>query len=148
VPLSYPAKGKISTSHQVKLYQAMNASARPKNIEQLPKILWQSITGKHNRIHGCQRFLTTIDCFSDMMSTILQKDDGATTTQINPKGVGICRRPLKSCNLLRNPMILVDGIQARTWRIKFISIQNQRSTAKAQGGCKETHIATTRTPTQ
>jgi hypothetical protein len=50
-----------------------------------------------------------MDCFSDMLSTILQKNDGAATTRINPKSVGICRRPFKSCNLLRNPMILVDG---------------------------------------
>jgi hypothetical protein len=68
--------------------------------------------------------------------------------QINLKGVGIYRRPLKSCNPLGNPTILVNGIQARTWRIKFISIQNQRSIAKAQGGCKETHITTARTPIQ
>jgi hypothetical protein len=45
VPLSYLAKGEISTSHQVKLYQAMNASAHPENIEQLPKIIWRRIRG-------------------------------------------------------------------------------------------------------
>jgi hypothetical protein len=39
VPLSYPAKGEISTSYQVKLYQAMKAMAHPENIKQLPKIL-------------------------------------------------------------------------------------------------------------
>jgi hypothetical protein len=85
----------------------MNMSACPKNIEELPKILWWRITGKHNRIHGCQRFSTTIDCFSDMLSTILQKDDGTATMQINPKGVGICQRLFKSFNLLRNPTILL-----------------------------------------
>jgi hypothetical protein len=68
VPLSYPSKGEISTSHQVLFYQTMNASACSGNIEQLPKILWRRITGKHNRIHGCQSFSTTIDCFSDMLS--------------------------------------------------------------------------------
>jgi hypothetical protein len=72
--LSYPSKGKISTCHQVQLYQTINALACPENIEQLPKIFWSRITGEHNRIHGCQRFLTTIDCFSDMLSTILQKE--------------------------------------------------------------------------
>jgi hypothetical protein len=29
----YPAKSKIGTSHQIELYQAMNTSAHPKNIE-------------------------------------------------------------------------------------------------------------------
>jgi hypothetical protein len=90
VPLPYPSKGKISTSHQVQFYQTMNASPCPENIEQLPKILWWTIMGKHNRIHGCQRFSTTIDRFYDMLSTILQKNDGTAKTRINPKGVGIC----------------------------------------------------------
>jgi hypothetical protein len=61
MPLSYPSKGKNSTSHQVQFYQPMHALAGPKNIKKLPKILWRSIAGKHNRIHGYQRFLTTID---------------------------------------------------------------------------------------
>jgi hypothetical protein len=51
-----------------------------------------------------------IDRLSDMLSMILQKNDGAMMTQINPKGVGICRRLLKSCNLLGHPTILIDGI--------------------------------------
>jgi hypothetical protein len=85
----------------------MNVLAYPKNIEELPTILWWRITGKHNRIHDCQIFSTTIDCFSDILSTILQKDDGTATTQINPKGVGIYRRLFKSCNLLKNPTILL-----------------------------------------
>jgi hypothetical protein len=110
VPLSYPSKGEISTSHQVQFYQTMNVSACSENIEQLPKILLMRITGKHNRIHGGQRFSTTIDCFSDMLSMILQKNDGAATTRINPKSVGICRHPFKSYNPLRNLTILVDGI--------------------------------------
>jgi hypothetical protein len=112
----------------------MNASAHSENIEQLSKILWQRITGKHNRIHGCQRFSTTIDYFSDMLSTILQKNDSAAMMRINPKGVGICRRPFKSYNPLRNPMILVDGIQARTCKNTNFSMQNQRSTAKNPKG--------------
>jgi hypothetical protein len=29
----YPAKSKIGASHQVELYQAMNMSAHPENIE-------------------------------------------------------------------------------------------------------------------
>jgi hypothetical protein len=79
-----------------------------------------------------------------MLSTILQKNDGAAMMQINPKSVGIYRRPFKSCNLFRNPMILIDGIQARTYKSINFSIENQRSTAKAQGGFKETHIAAAR----
>jgi hypothetical protein len=89
MPLTYPAKSKIGANHQVELYQVMNMSAHPENVEQLPKIVWWRILGKHNRVHGCQRFLTTIDGLSDMLSTILQENNGATTPQINPKGVGI-----------------------------------------------------------
>jgi hypothetical protein len=125
VPLSYPSKGEISTSHQVQFYQMMNASACSKNIEHLPKILWRRITGKHNKINGCQRFSTTIDCFSDMLSMILQKNNGAAMMRINPKSVGICRCPFKSCNPLRNPTILIDGIQARTCKNTNFSMQNQ-----------------------
>jgi hypothetical protein len=84
MPLSYPSKGKISTGHQVQLYQMMNASARPENIEQLLETLRRRIARKHNRIHGCQQFLTTINHFSNMMGVILQKNNGAATTQINP----------------------------------------------------------------
>jgi hypothetical protein len=51
-----------------------------------------------------------IDRLPDMLSTILQKNDGATTTRINPKGVGIRRRLVKSCNPLRHLTILIDKI--------------------------------------
>jgi hypothetical protein len=51
-----------------------------------------------------------IDRLSDMLSMILQKNDGAATTRINPKGVGICRCLLKSCNPLGHPTILIDRI--------------------------------------
>jgi hypothetical protein len=33
MPLPYPAESKIGTSYQVKIYQSMNASARPENFE-------------------------------------------------------------------------------------------------------------------
>jgi hypothetical protein len=51
-----------------------------------------------------------IDRLSDKLSTILQKNDGAATMRINPKGVGIYRRLLKSCNPLGHLTILIDGI--------------------------------------
>jgi hypothetical protein len=62
----------------------MNSLARPKNIEQLLETFWQRIARKHNRVHGCQRSLTTINCFSNMMGVILQKNNGAATPRINP----------------------------------------------------------------
>jgi hypothetical protein len=49
----------------------MNALARPENFEQRAKILRRRIPGKHNRIHGCQGFLTTINRFSDMLNVAL-----------------------------------------------------------------------------
>jgi hypothetical protein len=45
-----------------------------------------------------------------MLSTILQKNDGAAAMRINPKGVGIYRCLLKSYNPLGHSMILIDGI--------------------------------------
>jgi hypothetical protein len=51
-----------------------------------------------------------IDRLSDMLSMIWQKNDGAATMRINPKGVGICRRLLNSCNPLGHSTILIDGI--------------------------------------
>jgi hypothetical protein len=45
-----------------------------------------------------------------MLSTILQKNNGATMLQINPKGVGIRCCPLKIRNLLGNLTILVDRV--------------------------------------
>jgi hypothetical protein len=112
----------------------MHASAGPENIEQLPKIFWWRITGKHNRIYGCQRFSTTIDYFSDMLSMILQKNDDTATTRINPKGVGICRRSFKSCNPLRNPTVLIDGIQARTCKNTNFSMQKSKEHNKKPKG--------------
>jgi hypothetical protein len=49
----------------------INVLAHPENIEQVTKIFRSRIAGEHNRIHGRQRFLTYIDCFSDMLSMIL-----------------------------------------------------------------------------
>jgi hypothetical protein len=45
-----------------------------------------------------------------MLSTILQKNDGAAVMRINPKGVGIYRRLLKSYNPLVHSTILIDEI--------------------------------------
>jgi hypothetical protein len=114
-------EGQTHVCHQVQFYQTMNASAHPKNIEQLPKIPWRRITGKHNKIHDCQQFLTTIECFSDMLSTILYKNNGAATPRISPESIGICRHPLQSRNPLGNTTILVDGIQARTCKKQVLA---------------------------
>jgi hypothetical protein len=69
-----------------------------------------------------------------MLSTILQKNNGTATTRINPKGVVICRRPFKSCNPLRNPTILVDGIQARTYKNINFSTQKSKDHSKKPKG--------------
>jgi hypothetical protein len=100
VPLPYPAKSKIGTSHQVELYQAMNTPACLENLEQLTKILWQRILGKHDRKHGCQAFSIAIDRFPDMLNTVLYKNDGATVPWVNPKSIGIRRHPFKSLKSL------------------------------------------------
>jgi hypothetical protein len=71
-----------------------------------------------------------------MLSTILQQNDGTTTTRINPKGVGICRRPFKSCNPLKNPAILVNGIQARTCKNTNFSMQKSKEHSKKPKGAK------------
>jgi hypothetical protein len=71
MPLPYPAESEIGASYQVKLYQSMNTSASPENFEQLAKILKRRIPGKHNRIHCCQEFLTTINRFFDVLNAVL-----------------------------------------------------------------------------
>jgi hypothetical protein len=58
--------------------------------------------------------LTTINRFSNRLSAILQKNNGAATPRINPQSIGIPRRPLQSRNLLGNLTILISGIQATT----------------------------------
>jgi Leu/Phe-tRNA-protein transferase len=63
----------------------MNLLASPENVEQLLETFWRRIARKHNKVHGRQRFLTTIDdCFSNVMSAILQKNNGAAMPWINP----------------------------------------------------------------
>jgi hypothetical protein len=71
MPLPYPAESEIGTGYQVKLYQSMNTSACLENFEQLAKILRRRIPRKHNRLHGCQGFSTTINRFSDVLNTVL-----------------------------------------------------------------------------
>jgi hypothetical protein len=87
MPLSHPSKGKIRTSNQIELYQKMNPLACPEGLEQLSKIPWQWVAGEHNRVHGCQRCLTTINCFPNMLSTILKKHNGTTAPGIRPQTV-------------------------------------------------------------
>jgi hypothetical protein len=127
----------------------MNTLARPENIEQLPKILWWRITRKNNRIHGCQRFSTTIDCFSDMLSTILQKNDGTVTTRINPKRYWYLSMPFLELQSAQKP----DDSHQRdsSKNLQKHKIQHAKSkehSKKAQGGFKETHTAIARTPIQ
>jgi hypothetical protein len=106
MPLPHPAESKIGASYQIEFYQKMNTSAHPENFEQLAKILRRRTPGKHNRIHGCQGFSTTINRFLDVLNAI----NGAATTSVNPKSIGIQRYPLKSCNSLRNSTILSDRV--------------------------------------
>jgi hypothetical protein len=73
VPLARPTKGKVGTSHQVKLYQAMNAQSRLKNSKQLRKSSRKRVMGKHHGMHGSQSFSTTINCLSNMLITILEE---------------------------------------------------------------------------
>jgi hypothetical protein len=76
--LSHPSKSKVSTSDQVEFYQKINPLARPEGLEQLPETSRRRVARKHNRIHGRQRCLTTINRFSNMLSTILKKYNGTT----------------------------------------------------------------------
>jgi hypothetical protein len=58
--------------------------------------------------------LATIDRFSDMLNTVLSKNDAAAVPRINPKSVSIWRYSLKSYNSLRNSTGLIDRVQANT----------------------------------
>jgi hypothetical protein len=88
MPFPHPSKGKIRTSNQIKLYQKMNPLACPEGLEQLSKIPRQWVAGEHNRVHGCQRCLTTINRFPNMLSAILKKHNGTTALGIRPQTVG------------------------------------------------------------
>jgi hypothetical protein len=85
VPLARPTKGKVGTSHQVKLYQAMNALSRPKNSKQLRKSSTKKVAGKHHGVHGSQSFSTTINCLSNMLSTILEEHNSIAMPGVGPK---------------------------------------------------------------
>jgi hypothetical protein len=87
MPFSHPSESKVSTSNQVEFYQKMNPMARPKGLEQLPKTSRQTVARKHNRIHGRQRCLTTIDRLSNMLSTILKKYNGTMAPGIRPQTI-------------------------------------------------------------
>jgi hypothetical protein len=63
--------GKIRTSNQIEFYQKMNPLACPESLEQLSKIPRQRVLGEHNRIHGCQRYLTNINCFPNDGSVMM-----------------------------------------------------------------------------
>jgi hypothetical protein len=114
MPLPHPAKSEIGTSYQVEFHEMMNTSARPENFEQLAKILRWMIPGKHNGVHGREGFSTTIDRFSDILNTVLKKNNGAVAASINPKSISIRRYPLKSCNSLGNSTVLGDRVQENT----------------------------------
>jgi hypothetical protein len=88
MPLSHPPKGKIRTSNQIELYQKVNPLACPEGLEQLSKSPRQWVAGEHNRVHGCQRYLTTINRFPNMLSAILKKHNGTTPPRIRPQTVG------------------------------------------------------------
>jgi hypothetical protein len=84
MPLSHPSKGKVSSSNQIEFYQKVNPLARPESLEQLSKISRQRVVRKHNRVHGCQRYPTTINGFSDMLHPILERYNGTAAPRIQP----------------------------------------------------------------
>jgi hypothetical protein len=118
MPFSHPSKGRISTSNQVEFYQKMNPLACPESLEQLSKTLRRRVAREHNRIHGCQRCLTTINCFSNVLSTILKKHNGMTAPGIRPQTVSSLRCFLESRGSFRNPTRFTNKVQASTWDTK------------------------------
>jgi hypothetical protein len=65
----------------------MNALSRPKNSKQLRKTSRKRITGKHHRMHGSQSFSTTVNCLSNVLSTILEEHNGTAVPGIRPKSL-------------------------------------------------------------
>jgi hypothetical protein len=114
MPLSHPPKGKIHTSNQIEFYQKMNPLACPESLEQLSKIPRQRVAGEHNRIHGCQRCLTTINYFPNMLSMILKKHNGTTVPGVRPQTVSSLRCFLESRGLFRNLTRFTNKVQAST----------------------------------
>jgi hypothetical protein len=66
-----PSKGKLSGSHKLKFYQAMNMFAGFKSIKQLAKILRRRISWEHNRQDGRKSLLATHHSFLNMIGMIL-----------------------------------------------------------------------------
>jgi hypothetical protein len=87
MPLWHPSEGKVITSDQIEFYQKMNPLAHLEGLEQLPEISRWRVARKHNRIHGHQRRLTTVDRFSNMLSMILKKYNGTTAPGIRPQAI-------------------------------------------------------------
>jgi hypothetical protein len=108
MPLTYPSKSKIGTSHQIELYQPMNSLTRSKNIEQLCKASWQRVAGKHDRVHGRQGFLTTIHSLTNVLSMILQEYNSIAAPRVSPQRRRIFRDLLQSCDSLGNPTIFIS----------------------------------------
>jgi hypothetical protein len=103
MPFLHPSKDEICTNNQVEFYQKMNPLACPKSLEQVSKTPRQRVVREHNIIHGCQRCLTTINCFSNMLSTILKKHNGTTAPGIRPQTISSLRCFLESRGSFRNP---------------------------------------------
>jgi hypothetical protein len=118
MPFSHPSKGKISTSNQVEFYQKMNPLACPESLKQLSKTPRRRVAREHYIIHGCQRCLTTINCFSNVLSMILKKHNGTMAPRIRPQTVSSLRCFLESRGSFRNLTHFTNKVQASTWDTK------------------------------
>jgi hypothetical protein len=110
----HPSEGKISTSNQVELSQKMDPLACPESLKQLSKTSRRRVARKHNRIHGRQRCLTTINRFPNMLGTILKKYNGTTTPGIRPQTISSLRFLLGSHDSFRNSTCFTNKVQAST----------------------------------
>jgi hypothetical protein len=69
-------------------------------------------------MHSSQSFSTTINRFSDMLSTILEKHNRIATPGLGPKSFDSIGQTLETRNPFRNTASFIGEVQARTYNSK------------------------------
>jgi hypothetical protein len=100
-------------------------------------------------MHSSQRFLTTINRFFDILSTILEKHNSIATPVLRPKSFDSTGRTLESRNPFRNTASFIGEIQASTYSSKIHEpAASQQKKEKRGENCRKTYIAATRKQTR
>jgi hypothetical protein len=86
-------------------------------------------------MHSSQRFSTTINRFSDMLSMIFEKHNSIATLGLRPKSFDSTGRTLESRNPFKNTASFIGEVQASTYNSKShgpAALQQKRKKGKLQ----------------